>query len=109
MGLVTLEEAKVYLGVGEHEEGDTEEDALITRFIVSAEERLKRATGIRWTQELNEYETAAEAVRVMVWLSYWSLRGDVEGVDFIREHLNGLITQLQYSAEAEARTDMGDV
>ncbi len=90
--MVTLEEAKTYLGVS-----DTDSDDLITRMIGSAYAELQRATGNDWTETADE--EADEAVRMKVWLSFWAARGDSGNAEFIRENIDRKITQLQYRAE----------
>lgn len=100
MNLATLEEMKAYLGVGSSAGGDNEDDGLIRGMMASAEERLWRATGKDWNQS-DQMETAREAVFLMVWLSYWTMRGDSSNAEFVQAHLNETLTQLQYDPDTE--------
>ena len=64
----------------------------------AAIERLYRATGIDWNS-VSQNKTANEAVKCMVWMDFYGLRDDLKNPEFVREHIDRLITALQYSKE----------
>ncbi|MEG0839745.1 MAG: hypothetical protein RSF33_08095 [Hydrogenoanaerobacterium sp.] len=92
--LEPVEALRDYLGVG------AECDELIKSARASALEQLRRATGVNWEAE-NENAVAAEAVRCLVWLSFYGIRDDSKNTEFLRKHAIQLLSQLQYSAEVK--------
>lgn len=93
--LITLEDAKDYLG-----ESGNHNDALIEGMILSAQEELKRATGIDF-RRVKSNETAKRAVRMTVWLSFYADRDEVKNSAHIVTARDRLIRQLQYGGDVE--------
>lgn len=98
--LVGLEEMKDFLG---EDSDDTDTNALIQSLMDSAEEDIKRSTGVDWSQAA-EKETACMAQRVTVWINFYAVRDAAKNTEFLERYRIGLLTKLQYGREADAQT-----
>ena len=93
MPLVTVEELRDFLGV------DEDSDSIIRAERNNALDELYRATGYDWTME-DKANVANEAVRVMVYISYYGVRGGLKNLDFLERRKTQLTKMLQFSGEA---------
>lgn len=92
---VTVEQLREFLGA------DAEHDGEVSMLRASAIEHICRASKIDWTAR-QDVETFNEAVRTMVWTSYYAVRDEAKNTPFLREHLTGLICSLQLCKGGES-------
>lgn len=93
-GIVSTENLLDWLGAGEESAG------IVSALRASALDSLRRATGIDW-EGRERVETANEAIRAMVYLSFYGMRGTDVKTDALERHLNGLVKQLQFGGDAD--------
>lgn len=91
--MITTEELGEYLGVGEEKQGEVE------RIRAGALGRLRRATGVDWEHRPDSL-AAEEALRAMVYLSYYGVRDGVKNTQFLEDYLTARVCELQFSKEA---------
>ena len=97
--LVSSDELLDWLGAGEESFG------IVSALRASALESLHRATGIDWAAQTGRLETANEAIRTMVYLSFHGLRNPDIKTDVLERHLTGLMIQLQNGGDAIENSD----
>ena len=85
---ITKDQLLDYIGAG------AESVSIVESLRASAFAQLRAATGTDW--EKNASEIANEAVRVMVWLSFYALRG-TDTTQHLENYKTQLIKQLQYA------------
>lgn len=98
--LVTAAELLDYLGAG------SESSAIVEGLRTSALAQLAAATGIDWTDR-TDCGVANEALRVMVWLSFYSMRDDKAATEHLERYKTSLIKSLQYAVEVTADAAKG--
>lgn len=92
--IMTTIELRNWLGVESTEDVDVE----FAR--KTALEKLKRSTGKDW-EKITNNEIANEAIRSMVYRSYWGVRDSAKNLEFLGKHILEQITTLQYSDDVE--------
>lgn len=96
--MISEQELLDFLGV------DEDSAQLVSQARTSALERLRRATGVDW-ENAEENALAAEAVKTMVYLSFYGVRDGLKNPAYLEDHLTGLLVELQLSKEAMDRGD----
>lgn len=97
-GLITAAELLDFLGADEDAESE------ITEELQSALEQLERATGIDWGKR-KDVHTANQAIKDMVYLSFYAVRDGSQNTEFVKWHLTSIIKQLQYATEENNDTE----
>jgi len=91
-GLITSAELLDFLGADEDAQSEIEEE------LQSALEQLERATGVDWAKR-KDVHTANQAIKDMVYLSFYAVRDGSQNTEFVERHLTSIIKQLQYATE----------
>lgn len=96
--VVTEEQLREYLGVGEENLG------LVAQLRAAAIEGLNRACGFDWTLR-EDVEQFNDAVRVYVWMSFYGVRDPSQNTIFLESHLTWLINSLKLCANEGTDSD----
>lgn len=91
--LITPSRLADYLG------SDSDNEALINDLYKSALGELNSVTERDWTRE-TDCGQVNEALRIMLYLSYYANRGKADNTEFLVRRLNGIITRLQLTPPA---------
>lgn len=97
-GLITAAELLDFLGADEDAESEIAEE------LQSALEQLERATGVDW-EKRKDVHTANQAIKDMVYLSFYAVRDGSQNTKFVERHLTSIIKQLQYATATEGNND----
>lgn len=98
MSIITAAQLLDFLGADEDATSEIEEE------LQTALERLERATGIDWTTR-QDVHTANQAIKDMVYLSFYAVRDGSQNTEFVEQHLTSIIKQLQYATEESNDTE----
>jgi len=83
----------LYLGVDPEDEAA---HSVVDGLRLSSIEHLTRVTGKDWAAR-TDVGTFNSALRLSVWLEYYTLRDETKVTPYLKEHLDGLICSLQLS------------